>query len=524
MAGREWAVDLAGRRLRRFRDVIGGRRGRYRRQAEMSEYNSLTYTALDLWFLALLASHAPGSVRDTALFLEQRLWVDVAFQYHPPSGQFAGPHSRSYHEDSFGGYSALHCTMALALDIPMVLDPGLAVRFNHPSNLVQNGFLALLQFHPPPEARQIALDKPFPFLKRTTTYGESYHENSRRAPEKTAVDGPSPGLTGGVPRVAGAEVSLPETPFAFEEEVYPGGWSDLTTFMTETYALGSASLPYVNAGHADSVMLRVRRRSPVTAPDHFRSAWTRGVCNGAMPGERNRCHVAHTEIDESYQYEEGRCFTYQHRNNLIVCYSPKRAGHQGLTEFRVDLQFSWSAPFDELLIDGRPAGVLPQPVPPGTTFCWRDGDVYGCVIPLQPFPAPDQDPVVLRVHRDFLLLSIWNYRGPRQDFDREVLSAWRAGFVMKLSDTHESGSFESFVQHVRKCTAEDLQEGPGIRQVRYGTGGDTMVLACDTLAERIVSRTWNGTDESVFHLEFEAGGDTGGRFCPATIFGEEAYA
>jgi len=85
-----WAVEIGLRRLAEFRRVIGDRRAKSRRQAEMSEYNSLTYTALDLWFLALIAEHAVNEeARGLAFFLEQRLWVDVAMHFHAPSGQFA---------------------------------------------------------------------------------------------------------------------------------------------------------------------------------------------------------------------------------------------------------------------------------------------------------------------------------------------------------------------------------------------------------------------------------------------------
>ena len=62
----EWAVDLGYRRLEHFQKTIGDRRFRYRRQAEMSEYNSLTYTALDLCFLAIIAEYA-NDMRSRAL-------------------------------------------------------------------------------------------------------------------------------------------------------------------------------------------------------------------------------------------------------------------------------------------------------------------------------------------------------------------------------------------------------------------------------------------------------------------------
>ena len=180
LTGQHWAEAIGVRRLAEFRRIIGDRRSKTRRQAEMSEYNSPTYTALNLWFLALIAEHATsGEARRLALFLEQRLWVDVAMHFHAPSMQFAGPHSRSYQDDSWGGYSALHCTMLAGFDEDIPLFPELAYRYEHPSNLVQNALVAIIPFHAPDEARGMAFNKPFPYHFRKTTYGENYHENGR---------------------------------------------------------------------------------------------------------------------------------------------------------------------------------------------------------------------------------------------------------------------------------------------------------------------------------------------------------
>ena len=198
-----WATELGFRRLERFQRRIGDHRSRTLRQAEMSEYNSLTYTALDLTFLALIAEYARDDrAQSLALFLEDALWVDVAMHYHAPSNQFAGPHSRSYFEDSFGGYSALHCAFQSASGRKIFLQPSLSVRFDHPSDLLQNALTAITPFHFPERARAIAWEKPFPYSFRMTTYGESYHENSRRTADTGSRDG--------------------DAVFAFDEEVYPG--------------------------------------------------------------------------------------------------------------------------------------------------------------------------------------------------------------------------------------------------------------------------------------------------------------
>ena len=500
-SGQEWAVRLGTRRLRAFRERIGDHRSRYRRQAEMSEYNSLTYTALDLWFLALVAEHArTEEARRLALFLEQRLWVDVAMHFHAPSQQFAGPHSRSYHEDSLGGYSGLHCTMLAAFDDPLFLDPGLCERFDHPSALLQNSLAAILAYHVPDEARDIAWRKPFPYAFRMTTYGESYHENSRR---ETSHGSPSE-----------------NSPFAFDDEIYPGGWTDLTTYLTEEYALGSAALPYVNAGHSDCLMARIRRGQKIKKLSDFRSIYTRGVFNGAEIGEKNISHVAHTPVDRSYLYEEGRSAVYQHGGTAIVCYTPKRAGHAGVTGFRLDLIFGFHGPFDDLVVNEQPVGALPLSLGSDTLICFRDYQTFGMIRPLPPSPAAGQHPVRLRHSGEFLLLSMVNYDGPPRDFSRHEINSWRTGFVLELATAQES-SWEEFQTRARETHVTEVVEHGIVRTVRYTSGGTTMEFSYDPFKEVILSRRWNGVEESPNHFEVEAAGNRKGPFCPQMLYGEE---
>lgn len=500
-SGQKWAVDLGNRRLQIFRERIGDHRSRHRRQAEMSEYNSLTYTALDLWFLALIAEHARSDeARRLALFLEQRLWVDVAMHFHAPSMQFAGPHSRSYQEDSLGGFSGLHCTMLAAFDDPLFLDPGLPGRFDHPSALLQNSLAAILTYHVPDEARSIAWKKPFPYEFCKTTYGESYHENSKRA--------------------VAPETDATNTPFAFDDEIYPGGWSDLTTYMTEEYALGSAALPYANAGHSDCLMVRIRRSEGIESMADIRSIYTRGVFNSARVGEKNVSHVSRTPIDRSFLYEEGRSTTYQHKNHAIVCYCPKRAGHDGVTSFRLDLIFGFHTPFDELLVDGRPVERLPLSMDSRVVLCFRDFRTYGTIRPLIPFPKASDHPVRLWRHGEFLILSMINYEGPPLDFSRHGINSWRTGFVLELATAQEA-SWEEFRERAGEAEIQEEVENGTVRTVRYGSHGNTMELAYDPYKEVVLSRRWNGMEEGVLHFEVEAAGEKAGPFCPATLYGKE---
>jgi len=501
-----WAIELGVRRLRRFQQRIGDHRSRGLRQAEMSEYNSLTYTALDLTFLALIAQYAlRREAASLARFLEEALWVNVAMHYHAPSQQFAGPHSRSYFEDSCGGYSVLHCALLAASGKRIFLDPSLSVRFDHPSDLLQNALTAITPFHMPERAKVIAWEKPFPYAFRMTTYGESYHENSRRDSALRTSD----------------DRSSVDRPFAFDEEVYPGGWTDLTTYMTREYALGSAARPYVNAGHSDSVMLRIRRSEEISHISDFRSAFTRGVYNGALPGVSNFCHTSSSSVDASYLTEEGRCATYQHENRLIASYTPKRIGHRGVESYRTDLMFSYAAPFDLLMIDGTPVDALPANVPADSRICICDHHSYILLIPLPPSPSIAKTPVLLTVWRDFFLVSSYNYEGPAQDFTREEVNNWRSGYFLEVWGKDDFSDWESFLNHARHVSVEEIVDGRGTRRIVARSSGTVMEFHYDPFRENILSRKWCGVEEEITHLDVTAAGTHGGPFCPQTLYGSE---
>lgn len=185
--GDSLAVEGGAGRLRSFARTVGNRRHARHRQATFSEYNSPTYTALDLWFLALAAEYTrEPAVKRLARFLEERLWIETALFYHAPSQQFSGPHCRAYLDDSLGGWSALHCTLAVACNAPILLEPQRSLGTNHPSAILENALVAITPFHVPDEARRLAFGKPLPCELRLTTYGESYHENHATRGLRTA--------------------------------------------------------------------------------------------------------------------------------------------------------------------------------------------------------------------------------------------------------------------------------------------------------------------------------------------------
>jgi hypothetical protein len=291
--------------------------------------------------------------------------------------------------------------------------------------------------------------------------------------------------------------------------------------MTREYALGSAARPYVNAGHSDSVMLRIRRSESITKLSDFRSAFTRGVYNGALPGEANPCHCSSSQVDASYLTEEGRCATYQHENRLIVSYAPKRTGHRGVQSFRTDVIFTYAAPFDELVINGKSILSLPAAAAEGSRICIRDYQSFILIVPLPLSPTSGMTPVRLSLHGDFLLVSSHNYEGTVRDFSREEISTWRSGYYLEVWNKDDFGSWEDFLGHAERVQVEETIVEHRTRRIAVRSNGTTMEFHYDPYRESILSRKWNGVEEQTTHFDVSASGIQIESFCPKTLFGSE---
>jgi hypothetical protein len=486
------AIDLGVDRLNHLRRTIGDRRHTFHRQSTFSEYNSPTYTALNLWFLALTAEYAQRTdAREIAHFLEERLWMEIALHFHAPSQQFSGPHSRAYLEDSLGGFSGLHCTLAAGLDDLIFLDPTIADEIGHASALIQNALVAIIPFHLPDQARELALRKPLPSLVRLTTYGESYHENSASS--------------------------------GFDDDVFPGGWSELTSYQSAEFALGTATRPYINAGHAEAFVARIRRKEAVHALTDFRSIVCRGVFNDAQPGQPNRVHVTGGRTDATYLYEEGRTAVMQHENRALVLYTPKGSRRRPFTAFRVELIIAPSIPFDRLYAAGHSIDSLPVDLIDGTRITFRDFKTYGVIVPLSPTPLAGPNPITIHEINGCLIISISNHQGPPIDPPPDEFLQWRNGFYCELWPRDAFRDFSAFQLHVEAIRIDEERPPSGERRVVMHSGADTLHFVHDPRSERIFEQTVNKRDNRVSHFQAIALESGKPLISEGTLYGQEAW-
>lgn len=131
------------------------------------EYNSPTYTVIALLELSRLHAHVRDSAARPLLDdLVRRAWAEIATHFHPPTRQWAGPHSRAY--------SPLNSNSALAL-----IQRGTAGRVSFGVDQPDREELRLPVACPPdlePLFQTLAASRTMTqtFIRRTNTVGTSY--------------------------------------------------------------------------------------------------------------------------------------------------------------------------------------------------------------------------------------------------------------------------------------------------------------------------------------------------------------
>jgi len=253
--------------------------------------------------------------------------------------------------------------------------------------------------------------------------------------------------------------------------------------------------------------------------------FTDAVCRRPTPRT-----VTLAATDASYLYEEGRTCTLQHRNRALVCYAPKGAGHRGVGRFRVDVMFSFDAPFDEFRIDGRPATTADAELPASSRFVFRDGNVLGVIIPLPPQPTASATPVTLRTvtvgeasASKVFIISIANHEGLGGDLTRDHRGGGAKGFYWELWRTGGCADPEALWRHGAAIRIEDTPAGNGRhRRTVVRSGGEVLELVQNPWAEEIERATVNGAPVDIPHLEAVAAVNGAPLLAPPTLYGAEA--
>lgn len=467
-----------------------------RAMSTVSEYNSPTYTAVDIFGIHCLAVCARNpETRELARSIEEKFWMDVALYYHHPSSSISGPHSRAYQCGCFGAGSMLDGFIWKVSNGKTFLDIDLSDHTHNVGDRIAWSMPAVFDFCVSEAARRIMFEKRFPYEVHANAVCEEWHDG-----QYVTENG--------------------KTRYAEGGENYPGVYQHLSCYMTEDASLGCADRMFVDGGHNNTFLLRWRRKRPVKSREDIRSIFCRYLVDDAQYGEIYRVgSMGNRECDGSNLVtESGRSHILHHQQKAIVLFCPKRREYDAHTRLRLGIHITAFAPVDKIYLDDEPVPELPADFDWTGTLFLEDGPLYVAIRPLEPANFGYRTPCRIERIKDHVLMSIFNYDGPEASWDPDTMQMMHNGFVAEFGDRDQFDSIDAFRAHIAGSELTQEVVSYGIREVTYGSGGDTLSLRYDALREKILTATVNGESNFPEYLDVTMQGERDPEFCPTRIW------
>ena len=428
---------------------------------DMSEYNSPTYLGPTLVGLANIGTYASlSSTRQRAHLIEERIWLSIMSRWHAPSQQLAGPHSRAYADSTLGFGGIIRYLCHAVLSDPVFWDTELAMAYDHDHDAEWAGKIAASIFHFPEYLSRIGEDKQLPYTVQSTTDCEDY--------------------------------------CVHREEVYRGGWGELTTYLTPQYCLGSSQRPYVDGGQTESCIAYWQLQKPVEGFKDLRALYFRYIANNRLPGQENLYHNWYGGIDRAYSanllHQDGRIHVLQRAGIAIILAQPLRRENGFLHSLRFDALLPVYTPLDEIWFGNHKVDDLPFVSGTDQPVIIRDHEIYLALRPLEPTRLDTTEPILeISIKNNHLIISNYNLRSDRsQRFAAHVLDNTHNGFVLEIGTKSEFGDFPAFRKHILRSTCIEQVWLKEYRRIRYFSGQDEMMLDYHPPTQTVKSQMING--------------------------------
>ncbi|MBI4530231.1 MAG: hypothetical protein HY709_01815 [Candidatus Latescibacteria bacterium] len=402
-------------------------------QGAPTEFNSPTYTAVDLFALAWMRRFVQSEeVRIKARIMEERLWAQLAVHYHPPTKQLGGPWSRGYQNDVVGGSGLVKMILYKELGGESFADFSDVRRFDMDHNILWGILAALLEFHLPDYLRSLFDRKAFPYLTRETTD-------------------------------------------VVANEVHP---SDITTYQTASFSLGSAGYNYHFIEHANNLLLHFQGR------DRSNVLYTRLHLNDEIYGTSQHGLMVSFKTNDN---DQGVFRSVQEKGKVIGLYGLR--GKTTATGVRVDLVVPDFEGFDEMWVGDERIEKRPYSTDTEQIIFLRELKTCVAIRPLTTLcPWPGKS-VWIDVVDGYLYISIIYYRGEEQTFGKRDV---KAGFMMEVVEAEDDRAFEVFRKRVQRWEVTDQMQREQIRDVFLKAEEETMRIRWDLDSGRILDRWING--------------------------------
>ncbi|NEW07121.1 hypothetical protein GK047_14025 [Paenibacillus sp. SYP-B3998] len=475
---------------------IGQLASMMRRRGSPSEYNSPSYTILQIHALAAIAElKVDEEMTVLALQCEERIWVEYLSHMFLPVGRLAGPYSRSYMPTltEYGVHPAvLYMLFGEEMEGEGLTREEREVLFGQADH-----HLLAVDFHLPSALAQWFLQREYPFaMEATTEYNASTDEVV--GVQKLWSD-PSKAL------IHEAEDDrFPE---------YASGIGRISTYMTRQYSLGVASHEWHCGSQTDTFLALYTSNTPNKGRKDVRMLFSRYSVNDALPGQTNKYEQLGTTNGPFLFWDQGRKVGVHHESTAMMLYKPRAYARKNVTSLRLMLILP--------IKDGEPDEIWMGEQPWNPSLCSqesvdmcpvyiKDGQVYTAISPLVPSNHGRKRAVRIEKQSGYIILSFYNYEGVKRDFTKDEFLLTGNGFVAELGSEQQYGSFQAFKQIVSTPVMKDEylsnvhMRGTTVRQTVFERAGCKLACEYSPISEGI--RYLSVNDRPLGHIKLAATG------------------
>jgi len=316
-----------------------------------------------------------------------------------------------------------------------------------------NAWIASGTYHPSEDVERLTFKKALPFrISATSEFGTA----------QMAV------------MMKGADGKFRATEELLE---YPCGELVSTSYLTEDYAVGSATCQFHDGNQTDTFFVNYKRAETPSSIRDTGTIFCRYACNGDGPGLA--WHDPRNQTDERSKdlfADAGRVRTVQKDNTVLALYQSKAQFIQDYNVLRLVVVVPvFYRRLRRLLIGDSAESSSTAP-----EIVWLEDDyLYAAFRPLILTDHGRRVAVATHQENVYLAISFYNYDGPPRRFSRKELLRTLNGFVAELGTKREYGSFDRFRSLLLEGQVDDVV-AEGQRITRYSRPGARLDL-CHSL-------------------------------------------
>jgi hypothetical protein len=421
------------------------------RRGFSSEYTSPTYTPIQALVLADIANYSEYSdIKKMAIYCEQRILGDLLMHLFWPAAQCAGAASRAYPVDAAGCthharflyYMLYGEELSISLKDTLFAEDDRLDRYvaHHSWDFLRISAMwqAMPDYHCPKDIAEWAKNRQYPYICAGTC--ETINNVDNRIP---FLPDPHTQLA-----------PYYENPFR-ENFLY--------TYMTDSYALGSARYEFHNGYQSHGIRLLYKKTSKISSQEDIGSMFLRYTINDH-------------EVDWSSgeYFDLGHKVAQQNKNTAMILYSPRILYHEQINSLKLTVNFICTSPDEmEIWADNKQVKIDYKNARSDGPVFIKSGNIYLMLQPLYPNHSGKGLEICMR--KRVLEIAFMNYRGDFKDFDRcnELLKIGN-GVAIEVRSKSEVESFENF----RKLMKPIIQDRwfHTVRQCKYENQGQTMAM------------------------------------------------